>query len=386
MPQPFYQRRPSRVPFQLDEPHQTGEKARPVPVEPSGRPAAEIVRTARASRCGSILILTVWIITLLSLLVMGLGSRGAFALGTTDRLAHQLEASYLALAGAQRVITILGQDPTSYDGLNDEWATGQIHFGWQTLGGGSFAIRPPALWAGAPTTHPASSGITSSDEAAGLVDEDRKLNLNTAPTEILQRLLEVAGELSEEEALGIAEAIEDWHDADQRPRQEGAEDFYYLGLNPPYECKDSEFEHPEELLLVKGMTPALFTRVAPYVTVYGSGRVNLNTADPVVLQALGLSEEAIAGIGWYRAGDDNETGTADDRVLTSLTSVTAELASVVPVEDLNRLAQWDHAGLLGVRSEAFSFLVIAQTQRADRQVHLSCVVDRAGQIKAWTER
>src|SRR5262249_57796060 len=51
--------------------------------------------------------------------------------------------------------------------------------------------------------------------------------------------------------------ILDWIDADSTPRSTGAEDDYYMGLNPPYHCKNGPLDSLEELLLVKGVTPQL---------------------------------------------------------------------------------------------------------------------------------
>lgn len=331
-------------------------------------------RVRGVTRRGSILILVVWVILLLSFLTVGLASRSTFALGLTDRLVHQLQASYLALAGVQYTLKVLARDPTpDYDGLNEEWWNNASVFGTQLLGTGRFTI-----------------GISTKGrhtfETLGITDEERKLNLNTMPVEVLQRLLQVAGGVMDVEAAALANAIVDWRDEDQEPGKGGAEDFYYLGRNPAYECKDDDFENLEELLLVKGMTPELFMRLSPFLTVYGSGQLNVNTASETVLRAIGLSEQGIEGLLFYRYGEDDEEGTSDDRVLISTTAISAEMAEYVPIEDLNRLEELNQDGLLTVASETFSLSVVAETTKALSRTELACIIDRTGQVQAWTER
>jgi hypothetical protein len=55
----------------------------------------------------------------------------------------------------------------------------------------------------------------------------------------------------------VADAILDWLDTDEQPREYGAEADYYATLDPPYGAKNGPLETVEELLLVKGVTPLL---------------------------------------------------------------------------------------------------------------------------------
>lgn len=329
---------------------------------------------ASRTRKGSVLIFIVWMIALLSVLVAGLGSRGAFALDLTARLNRQLQASYIARAGVQRVVTILADDPTpDFDGFSDYWVDNQALFANRQFGEGSFTVS--YVLPGA-----------SSSPIYGLMDEDRKLNLNTMPVEVFQHLLQQVGGMREDEARAAAEAIVDWRDEDQEPHPHGAEDFYYLGFSTAYESKDGPFENTEELLFVRGMTVEVFDRVAPYITVYGSGQVNVNTASPTVLRALGLSVDGVNGIVFYRAGEDNSERTADDRAVSAVNAISAELAQAVLREDAPRLNQLVQANLLTVRSDAFRVSMIAQVPEGAFPVHLECVVDREGQVHAWAEQ
>ncbi|MBX3729527.1 MAG: general secretion pathway protein GspK [Candidatus Sumerlaeia bacterium] len=79
----------------------------------------------------------------------------------------------------------------------------------------------------------------------GIVDEASKLNLNTATIEMLEKLPGVTPE--------IAAAILDWRDVDSELTVGGAESQDYLLRTPAHLAKDSDFESPEELRLVRGM-------------------------------------------------------------------------------------------------------------------------------------
>ena len=78
---------------------------------------------------------------------------------------------------------------------------------------------------------------------------------------------------------GVAASIKDWRDKDSELSIPvgSAEDFLYRGLKYPYEAKDEDLESLDELL-VNGMTKDIFERIKDYVTVWGSGMVNINTA------------------------------------------------------------------------------------------------------------
>ncbi|MBI4340945.1 MAG: general secretion pathway protein GspK [Candidatus Omnitrophica bacterium] len=317
------------------------------------------------------LILVVWTIVLLSVLAVGLGSRCAFALGLTERMEQTLRASYIAAAGVAHAVRVLGMDKqTSADGLSDVWANNEHLFAHQPFGAGRFTIRSPQ--------HPPGP--------YGLVDQERFLNLNTATPEILARLFQQAAGLKTLDALTIAEAIADWRDEDREPRPHGAEDFYYLGLSPAYECKDAPFESAEELLLIRGVAPAIYRRVRPLVTAHGSGSVNLNTAEEAVLAALGFSAQGVQGLLWYRAGEDDIGGTEDDRLLESVGAATGELAVAVPAEDLNRLAQLSQQRLVDVKSTAFAVHVSAEAGRRELSADVEAIVDREGKVWAWAQR
>jgi general secretion pathway protein K len=118
----------------------------------------------------------------------------------------------------------------------------------------------------------------------------------------MQKLLTAIG-VDKIERDSIADAIEDWRDANDTTRANGAEsDDYYLKLPVPYRARNGNFQDTDELLQVKGITPEMYwghddkTPLADVLTARSRNTVNINTAPAPVLSALGLSDAEITDI------------------------------------------------------------------------------------------
>jgi general secretion pathway protein K len=123
--------------------------------------------------------------------------------------------------------------------------------------------------------------------------------------------------LEDSAARTIIDSLIDWIDTgDGDGEQEfGAESSYYLSLDPPYACKNGPVEFIEELLLVKGFTPELLFGTAKHpglaslLTTQGNdGQININTADPLLLQALhdDMTKEMAEDLRTFRADKNNK--------------------------------------------------------------------------------
>jgi general secretion pathway protein K len=163
------------------------------------------------------------------------------------------------------------------------------------------------------TPNPIDLGIVSGNFGGGayrvnIQDESGKINLNTVLADQLHSLAEATG-IPKEDADVIADSILDWRDSDKLFRLNGAEDDYYQTLNPPYKAKNGRFDTVEELLLVKGITPAYFYGypertvggslfykygLSRYFTVYSNrNQINVNFAPlPVLLSVPGMPAQA----------------------------------------------------------------------------------------------
>jgi type II secretory pathway component PulK len=98
----------------------------------------------------------------------------------------------------------------------------------------------------------AASGLANASlPTFGLVDEASRLHLNMVTQAMLEELPGMTPEL--------AAAILDWRDSNDEVTVGGAESETYLRRNPPYRCKNTNYESVAELRLVAGVDlPTLF--------------------------------------------------------------------------------------------------------------------------------
>lgn len=218
---------------------------------------------------GFALLLSLLIIFLLVVMIFEADYQIRADLRAAGNFRDDLKAYYLARSGISAGEALLKDDAVNsskYDGLDEFWA---------------FPIPD----------YPLGDGLLSGT----IVDEERKINLNTlliqgktvdpARKEQLERLF-VLLELNPE----LVDAIVDWVDPDDEPRTYGAESPTYQSREPGYRAKDGKMETLSELRMVQGITSDIYEKVAPYLTVYDTAGINVNTADRFVVQSFGLDE------------------------------------------------------------------------------------------------
>ena len=125
-------------------------------------------------------------------------------------------------------------------------------------------------------------------------DESAKIDINTASEALLRGLLVSVG-LRDDEAAALLDAIVDWRDADQLKRPNGAEEGDYAAAGLPYKPANAPFQAIEELQLVLGMRPDIYSRIAPSITVFSRlPGVNTTLASREVLLAIpGTTPESV---------------------------------------------------------------------------------------------
>jgi general secretion pathway protein K len=101
-------------------------------------------------------------------------------------------------------------------------------------------------------------------------DELGKIDLNAADGSVLTRLLRSAG-LDPDEAAALVAKILDWRETGLAHRLNGAKDPEYRAAGYEYGPRNGPFQSVGEVQLVMGMTPELFAKIRPALTVY-SGR------------------------------------------------------------------------------------------------------------------
>ncbi len=314
-------------------------------------------------RKASILILTLWILSFLSVFAIGLSRNVSSQLNFASHLQDRLRMYYLACAGIERAIVELRADEeVAYDSLSEKWASRE-EFKEIPLGDGYINLD--------------------------IEDEAGKININKAPLSIVKAMLENAAEIEPDEAADIANAIIDWRDIDVFVSPGGAEDDYYRQLEVPYPCRNGELQIIEEVLLVKGMTPLIFSKIADIITVYSEGKVNVNTAGEDVLHALGLGSGLAEQIVKFRLGSDEINGTDDDNIFRT----PAEIRNIGSLfteesEEINRVIS---SNALTVKSNVFRISSSGIFKKGNRnlQNNIICVVQRfdetPSQMLYWHE-
>jgi type II secretory pathway component PulK len=185
-----------------------------------------------------------------------------------------------------------------------------------------------------------------------LRDTGAALNLNTANEETLRDFFAQGMRVDYADADHLAQAILDWRDEDEIPRLDGGEREQYLKERMPVLPANRDFAELDEVRHVMGMTQELYEQASPYLTLIGSGRINVNAApEPVLLALPGMTPGAAQELirmresGYVpRSGNElrqllpfaSGSGTQADRArfdrLTTYTTNEVEIISVGRVE------------------------------------------------------
>lgn len=103
----------------------------------------------------------------------------------------------------------------------------------------------------------------------------------------LQNLLQIVG-VAPPQSIAMTQALLDWLDADDSPRQPGgAESAWYASQPHARSPANGPLASVEELLQVRGFDAALLVRLAPFVAALPADtRINVNTATAEVLASI----------------------------------------------------------------------------------------------------
>jgi len=252
---------------------------------------------------GAILITSLWILAILSILAIGIGFRISIEARLSKYYSDRLKALYLAKAGVVNMLDRMAKksETIPYDSLyecglafSDEEKEDPVKMKAifnAMLGEGFFNIA------------------YKEDLATyqGMMDEERKVNINLADSPLLENLLG-----SENGAVAVA--IVNW-----RTPGQAANVGEKAGTSEHrYPVKHAPFAAIEELLSVDGMTPELFNEIKDYVTVYGKGQININTVSKKVLSALIVT---------YGGADKVAADTYADRIIAFRTDANGKQAT-----------------------------------------------------------
>ena len=293
---------------------------------------------------GVIMIISLWILIVLSILALGMGRRTRINLALAKYTIAKTKADYLAWAGINYVSKQM--DSLTAEGSEKKIDTlyrcgvyfsddqkGQDIFKEIPLKEGTFDIRYNIY----------NISNNQIDVCYGIQDEGRRINLNALDSQsykVLSYLLVSLG-VESIRADEIASSAVDWKDSDNDIFNApfGAEDDFYTSQAQAYHCKNLVFDNIEEMLLVRSMDDEILKKIRGYVTVFPKQAegffINVNTASEIVLKSFfyayldsaqasqGDADSLVSKIIAYRLGSDGKPCTSDDQAIQ-----TTDLASL----------------------------------------------------------
>jgi len=280
------------------------------------------------------LLMTLLVVTLLSVLIIGMHSRSLLALTKAKNSVNSLNASYVMRSGVSAAMGFLERDAreTSIDSLSETRAHEVVAF---PVGEGTVSFR--------------------------IEDEASRFNINTLVTpqgkindKAVERFGRLLGIVGSKEAL--SEIAAEW-------------------LRSNRERLSYTFRDASELRLVPGVGSETVNRVEKYVTVYtdrmNERNININTVGREVLLALSpqLNEALVEGIMGRRQATPFQ-----------------EIGEVKKVQGINDEILSTFSDVIDVRSS--SFRVWTEAKVADVVRRGSALVSRGGgkvRLRAWKE-
>ena len=288
----------------------------------------------RSDERGIALLLTLLVLTLLVALILEFDAEARREYRDAAAFRDNFKATVLARASVQAARGVLQQD------FLKKQKTGQAF------------DAPTDLWAFPITNYAIGDGLLN----AQIEDERGKLNLNNlaANEEAIARKPKVDRVKRLFELVQVnpdlVDAIVDWVDPDEKPEPAGAESLYYQSLRPSYRAANAPLQTLLELRLIKGMTPDIIAKLSKVVTVYpqeDTSKVNVNTANPLVLQAL------------------------DPRITPSMAAAIIQARPFKTIGDLDRVSSFEDIGkalrnVYDVKSDLFLARMIVTVNEVTR--------------------
>lgn len=223
---------------------------------------------------GMVLLPVLVIIVLLTSLVVEQSFTTFVQMRLTETFRDSTKAYYLAKGGIQAGRMVLQNDANNFDSHSEMWGES-----WDNL------------------------AVADGSVSLKIEDLDGKLCLNQLVTDmgninvpLKEKFLRFFDYMEIANPEELTDGLIDWLDPDRDPQPFGAEDEYYL-REKGYSCKNGKLDSLEELSRIRGFTDEILAKIYPHVTIYGSERININTAGTEVLMS--LSNEMVPEMAAY---------------------------------------------------------------------------------------
>lgn len=266
---------------------------------------------------GAALMVALWVLMILTLIVGSFAFEVSLEGMLVSHKRKRFRCEMLALSGLEYAKAILDQRSKAKQLEVEDMAEDE----------GEFMLGALHLKKGMPITRTVEyeNGEKFTIEIAPV---EGGLNANSLNRQDWLDIFEMANVPSTDWDMMI-DCLEDWIDENDLMQLNGAESDDEFYQDAGYPVKNGKLDSVEELLLVKGWGPEiLYGReadddgeeifgIGELLTVWGDGRLNLNTASIDAMRAANLTDEKIEEILELRMGDDGLPGTADDGLPTN---------------------------------------------------------------------
>ncbi len=326
---------------------------------------------------GSLLIVTLWLITILSALAIAVGRYLSLELKIAKYHTARKQAAALARGGVYLAMARLADDGAEEDSRMYDWLGDDDWARWTTPDPQDPETGLVALGA---------QGMAAPRGVVRIrtVDEERKVSLNGLPG-AQDVWFNAAGALLQSPTL--AAAIEDYADSETPPLPSHGQGLEFdEASNPRYLAKNGPLAAPEELWEIPGVAAVPAEVLAAFLaqtSVYtAQPMLNINTVSPEVLAAMGLSEQNAQGL-----ADCRERGTIfTDKAEIWNTAVDHGCLATPGAQEQALLT--NH---FDVVSNTFTISSEGRLEPSGVSVRMEAVVKREGsgarpRILAWRER
>ncbi|HMP90000.1 MAG TPA: type II secretion system protein GspK [Kiritimatiellia bacterium] len=326
---------------------------------------------ASNQREGAALVVSVWVILILSLIISSMAFDMQVEANVAGFQRKRVKAQYLARAGMEWATAALTRQVTESQDEELVLSPGQDE---------QLVVASINLSRGVGV-----SGIEKDlGEGKFIVDilpEESRRNVNLLTEDDWKEILDQAG-VENTRWPELIDCFMDWIDDNDNHRLHGAESDDPFYKNRGYEVKNAPLDTVDELLLIKGFDESLlfggpspenenviYSGIAGWLTTWGDGKVNVNTASREVLLTLpDIEDYVIDAILEYRTGLDGLPNTKDDgfrdiQEVMSKTGLAQDLANLITTTERKFLRVVSIGEVDGVRNGIWAVL-----QAGDRGV------------------
>jgi general secretion pathway protein K len=317
-------------------------------------------------REGAALIVSLWVLLILALIVATFAYDMRIESEVTVYARNRFKAQYLARAGVEWARAALAKkvtQPAEGEALDLEEDDDE-----------QMAIAALNLSKGV--------GISAVKKDLGegffeisLLPEEGRRNVNRLADEDWEEVLDQAN-VPEELWPELIDCFNDWMDPGDEHRLNGAETDDSFYKDKGYEVKNAPLDTVDELLLIKGFTEGVvygqpsededeepMLGIAQWLTTYGDGRVNVNTASREVLMTVpGIDEEIVDEIIEKRPGLDGEQNTIDDGIedLGQIPGLTPEVSARLTTTERKYIRVISIGDVHDVRAGIWAIIQVAE--------------------------